>query len=155
MNRLRDYMDWSGMEKRTLNSNNDEPRIFLRLMHYNDVMMSTMAKVNILVASLQWRHYGHYGVLNHQPHDCLLNRLFRRRSKKASKLRVTGLCEGNSHLITSSWVKSITIYGHACVNCKLTVGPILLTEISLASIEIMAWINNYIHIKVWGQTSRP
>ena len=28
--------------------------------------------------------------------DCLLNRLFRRRSKKTSKLRVAGLCEGNS-----------------------------------------------------------
>ena len=28
--------------------------------------------------------------------DCLLNRLFRRRSKKALKLRATGLCEGNS-----------------------------------------------------------
>ena len=33
---------------------------------------------------------------NHQPHDCLLNRLFRRRLKKTSKLRVTGLCAGNS-----------------------------------------------------------
>ena len=33
---------------------------------------------------------------NHQPHDCLLNRLFRRRSKKTTKLRVTGLCAGNS-----------------------------------------------------------
>ena len=33
---------------------------------------------------------------NPQPHDCLLNRLFRRRSKKTSKLRVTGLCAGNS-----------------------------------------------------------
>ena len=31
-----------------------------------------------------------------QPHDCLLNRLFTRRSKKPSKLRVTGLCVGNS-----------------------------------------------------------
>ena len=31
-----------------------------------------------------------------QPHDCLLNRLFRRRSKKTSKLRVIGLCVGNS-----------------------------------------------------------
>ena len=28
--------------------------------------------------------------------SCLLNRLFRRRSKKTSKLRVTGLCLGNS-----------------------------------------------------------
>ena len=32
----------------------------------------------------------------HQPHDCLLNRIFRRRSKKTSKLCVTGLCVGNS-----------------------------------------------------------
>ena len=36
------------------------------------------------------------GVLNHQPHGCLLSRLFRRRSKKTSKHRVTGLCVGNS-----------------------------------------------------------
>ena len=45
--------------------------------------------------SLQWRHNGDDGVSNHQPHECLLNRLFRCRSKK-TKLRVTGLCVGNS-----------------------------------------------------------
>ena len=45
---------------------------------------------------LQWRHNGCDGVSNHQSRDCLLNRLFRHRSKKTSKLRVTGLCEGNS-----------------------------------------------------------
>ena len=43
--------------------------------HYNDAIMS---------------------VSNHQPHDCLLNRLFRHRSEKTSELRVTGLCVGNS-----------------------------------------------------------
>ena len=46
--------------------------------------------------SLHWCHNDHDGVSNHQPHGCILNRLFRRRSKKTSKLRVTGLCEGNS-----------------------------------------------------------
>ena len=46
--------------------------------------------------SLQWRHNGRDGVSNHQPHDCLLNRLFRRKSTKTSKLRVTGLCAENS-----------------------------------------------------------
>ena len=46
--------------------------------------------------TLQWRHNYHGGVSNHQPRGCLLNRLFRRRSKQASKLRVTGLCAGNS-----------------------------------------------------------
>ena len=45
---------------------------------------------------LQWRHNNHDGVSNHQPHNSLLNRLFRRRSKKTSKLCVTGLCAGNS-----------------------------------------------------------
>ena len=48
------------------------------------------------VSSLEWRHNERDGVSNHQPHDCLLNRLFRHRSKKISKLCVTGLCEGNS-----------------------------------------------------------
>ena len=46
--------------------------------------------------SLLWRHNGHNSVSNHQPYDCLLRRLFRRRSKQTSKLRVTGLCAGNS-----------------------------------------------------------
>ena len=46
--------------------------------------------------ALHWRHNDYDGGSNHQPHGCLLNRLFRRRSKKTSKLRVTGLCVGNS-----------------------------------------------------------
>ena len=45
---------------------------------------------------LQWRHNERDGVSNHLPHDCLLNGSFRRRSKKTPKLRVTGLCTGNS-----------------------------------------------------------
>ena len=46
--------------------------------------------------TLRWRHNDHDSASNHQPHGCLLSRLFRRRSKKTSKLRVTGLCVGNS-----------------------------------------------------------
>ena len=46
--------------------------------------------------TLQWRHNEPGGVSNHQPHDCLLNYLFRRRAKKTSKFRVTGLWAGNS-----------------------------------------------------------
>ena len=42
------------------------------------------------------RHNRYDSVSNHQLRDCLLNILFRRRSKNTSKLRVTGLCEGNS-----------------------------------------------------------
>ena len=47
------------------------------LSHYSDVIMKAMASQ--IIRRL----------------DCLLNRLFRRRSKKPSKIRVTGLCDGN------------------------------------------------------------
>ena len=49
-----------------------------------------------LALSLQWRHNERDVVSNHHPHDCLLNRLFKAHIKETSKLRVTGLCEGNS-----------------------------------------------------------
>ena len=55
-------------------------QIYSILYHYSDVIMSEMASQI----------------------DCLLHRLFRRRSKKAWKLRVTGLCEGNSPLTNGS-----------------------------------------------------
>ena len=45
---------------------------------------------------LRWRRNGRDSDSNHQPHGCLLNGLFRRRSRKTSKLRVTGLCVENS-----------------------------------------------------------
>ena len=45
--------------------------------------------------SLRWRHNKRDGVSNHRRLDCLFNRLFKRISNKASKPRVTGLCEGN------------------------------------------------------------
>ena len=46
--------------------------------HYSDVIFDVMASQN------------------HQPHDWLINCLFRCRSKKTSNVRVTGLCAGNS-----------------------------------------------------------
>ena len=59
-------------------------------------LISSEHHLCIYHSSLQWLHNGRDGVSNHQPHQCLLNRLFGRRSKKTSKSRVTGLCVGNS-----------------------------------------------------------
>ena len=53
-------------------------------------------QLTLVISALQLRHNEQDGVWNHQPHDCLLNRLFKRRSKKTSQLRVTGLCAGTS-----------------------------------------------------------
>ena len=44
----------------------------------------------------QWRHNEHDGASNYRCPDGLFNRLFRGRSKKTSRLRVTGLCKGNT-----------------------------------------------------------
>ena len=69
-----------------------------------------------VIATLQSRHNEHDGVSNHQPDECLLNRLFRRRSKKTSKLRVTGLCEGNSpvtgEFLRASNAQNVSIWWH-------------------------------------------
>ena len=65
--------------------------------------------------ALQWRHNEHDVVSNHQPHDCLLNCLFRRRSKKTSKLRVTSLCEGNSPMAGESPARGASNAGNVSI----------------------------------------
>ena len=73
-------------------------------IHIESICLSASRWINPLAAEeavqnsrpLHWRHNGRDSVSNHQPRDCLLNRLFRHRSMKTSKLRVTGLCVGNS-----------------------------------------------------------
>ena len=55
-----------------------------------NIMQNHWRQRNIFVS-----HYSNvYGVSNHRHLDCLLNHLFRRRSKKTSKLCITGLWEG-------------------------------------------------------------
>ena len=51
------------------------------------------------VITLRRRHNERDGASNHQPHECLFNRLFRCRSKETSKIPITGLCAGNSPVI--------------------------------------------------------
>ena len=55
-----------------------------------------LVREGAVYSALQWRHNGRDGVSTHRRLGCLLNRFFRLRSKKTSKLRVTGLCAGNS-----------------------------------------------------------
>ena len=60
------------------------------------VVFACVNAVVFLIDTLRWRHNGRDGISNHQLRDCLLNRLFGRRSKKTSKHRVTGLYVWNS-----------------------------------------------------------
>ena len=120
--------------------------------------------------SLRWRHNDHDGVSNHQPHGCLLNRLFRRRSNKTSKLRVTGLCVGNSpghdrwiprtkdqlrgkcfHLMTSS-----CSYRHQGGVCYTRRAPqIRFCGIPFSRMEIASWLyGNHDHVIKWKHFPR-
>ena len=75
--------------------------------------------------TFRWRHNDHDGGSNHQSHGCLLNRLFRRKSKKTQSSaslafvwgihrdrwipRTKGQLRGKCfHLMTSSWYNSDT-----------------------------------------------
>ena len=61
------------------------------------------------MCALQWRHNGRDGVPNHQAHDCLLNRLFRRRSKKTSNLLVDSLVTGEFRAQMASNAEKVSI----------------------------------------------
>ena len=106
--------------------------------------------------TLRWRHNGCNSVSNHQPRDCLLSRLFRRRSKKTWKLRVTGLCVGNSpglvnsrtkgqlhgkcfHLMTSS-CKCVSLPNHT----HLGVVTIITHIMCIKGIEMVQWREAYV-----------
>ena len=69
---------------------------FYSCLFYITYVLSMFLSYFFLFWTLHWRHNDRDGVSNHQPHGCLLKCLFRRRSKKTSKLRVTGLCAENS-----------------------------------------------------------
>ena len=97
---------------------------------------------------LQWRHDGRDGVSNHQRIDCLLKHLFMRRSKKSSKLRVTGLCEGNSPVTgefpaqRASNTENVSIWWHHHAMSK-TVSVNLLTVNLFEGIWVLVVINAF------------
>ena len=103
--------------------------------------------------SLQWHHNGRDSVSNHQPHDCFLNHLFRCTSKKTSKLRVTGLCAGNSprtgELPTqmASNAENVPIWWrhHACIIW------VICNNRDLHRL----WLTNYIYSLIWDVIYYP
>ena len=65
------------------------------LFWYVLVDLADMHSGNSELHPLQWSHNERDGASSHRRIDCLLKCVFRCWSKKTSKLRVTGLCEGN------------------------------------------------------------
>ena len=108
--------------------------------------------------ALRWRHNDHAGVSNHQPHGCLLNRLFRRNSKKTSKLRVTGLCAGNSPgtgefpAQMASYAENVSIWWrHHGPSDKPLSKPIMVRLLTHLCVTQPQWVNkkiSYLRIRL-------
>ena len=77
--------------------------------------------------SLQWCHNECDGVSNHRPLGRLLNRLFRRRSKKASKLPVTVI---GIHRWPVSNAKNVSIWLHHTHRCVHMAVPISINNMN-------------------------
>ena len=100
--------------------------------------------------SLQWRHNERDGITNHQPHDCLLNHLFRHRSKKTSKLRVghLPLCgeftgTGEFPAQRASNVENVSIWWlhHVAQKSCLGMKHVSLENVGLCAKSMYKWLH--------------
>ena len=77
--------------------------------------------------------------------DCLLNRLFRRRSKKTSKLRVTGLCKGNLPVTGEFYAQRASKAEYASISWRHHVWVRADTSYFVMMTRWSAW-RTYIHL---------
>ena len=96
LNQCWGIVNWTLRNKLQWNFNKNTKLLIHRNANENIIYEMAAILSSWRWVTLLWRHNEHDSVSNHQPRGCLLNRLFRRRSKKTLKLRVTGLCVGNS-----------------------------------------------------------
>ena len=109
--------------------------------------------------ALRWCHNGRDSVSNHQHRYCLLKRLFRRKSKKTSKLRVTGLCAGNSPgtgefpAQRASNAENVSIWWRHRVPYLIFYHGVVITQFSSKNITCMCKICNTTSKMQWHETS--
>ena len=98
-----------------------------------------------IIYPLQWLHIERDVVSNHRCLDCLLKHLSWRRSNKTSKLRISGLCEGNSPVtsefpsqrasnaenVSIWWFDDVIIYFHLDWETDIEIYNLLFNEINL------------------------
>ena len=99
----------------------DNMYIYIYIKHKSSALLvlcegNPLENFFLMLWSLQWCRNECDGVSNHQPHDCLLDCLFR--LNKTSKLHITGLFEGNSPVTSefptqrASNTESVSIWWH-------------------------------------------
>ena len=124
--------------------------------------------------ALEWRHHECDAASNHRRLGCVLNRLFRDRSKKTSKIRLTGLCDGKSpvtgefpiqkkavtrKMLPSDYVIMVRLYESLpCIwllNIQNAYSPNRPRVYFYCQISIMirTWINSHVHFVMLDVTT--
>ena len=106
----------------------------------SDICSGCVVIMLISRTSLQWRHNERDGVSNHQPHHCLLNRLFRAQIQETSKLRFTGLCAGNSPVTGEFPAQMACEAGNVSISWRHHVLTVIYMTLTLSS------VNNFVTI---------
>ena len=96
--------------------------------------------------SLQWRHNDRNGVSNHHRLHWLLKDLFGRKSKKTSKLRITGLCAGKSPVTDEFPAQKASDAENVSIWWRHHEHGLIL---------ILAWISTRMASKVWDEITYP
>ena len=111
---------------------------YIASVHVQCILHSSLFhELNI---TLHWCHNESDGVSNHRRLGCLLKRLFRRRrSKKTSKLRLTGLCEGTP-----------PIAHKVAVTQKMFPFDVVIIQIIIAKISLCISINRVLGPYLWN-----
>ena len=102
----------------------DVDNIYIFRYIYILVLMRLQVVASQRCISLQWRHNGRNGISNHRRLDFLLNRLFRRRSKKTSSSASLAFTRGiRWRPVDSTPKEPVTRKMFSCddVTCKFTI----------------------------------
>ena len=101
-------------------------------------LCSPNGKVSSQQIATLWRHNEHDGVSNHQLHDCLLDRLFKRRSKKTSSAGIRRWPVNSLHRwpVTRKMFPFDDVVMIGCWNSWLLCSSVTVTSIKFRSDQI-------------------
>ena len=108
------------------------------------------------VVSLRWRYNGREGVSNRHPRDYLLNRIFRRRSKKTSKPSA-GNSPGTGEFPAqmASNAENVSIWWHHHVSMIVNVTPVCFRMNSVVASTFIPLLSVFVTIQNHIVTGDP
>ena len=129
--------------------------LHVSVVHLSVVRMSGCTNVRLYICqlSLQWRHNERNVVSNHQPHDCLLNRLFKAQAEEITQPIIQG-ADRRKHQSSASlaFVSGIhrwpvnSPYKGPVTQKKLPFDDVIMVQ--LITVQLASWQTSLVHVFV-------